>query len=419
MEGSAPAAAESLEARIVAAALELGFCRVGFAPAEPSEQAAKRLHDWLDAGLHGEMAYMPGETDRASPMGLLPNAKSVVVVALSYADERLAVLRRSATAAPPPLTGRIARYAQREDYHRVLRSKLERLGERIESFCERPVARRACVDSAPLLERDFAERAGIGFSAKSTMTIAPGAGSFVLLGELLLDIELEPSRAVRPGCGSCTRCLSACPTSALVTPYVLDARRCISYLTIELKGAIPRALRSLIGDHVFGCDICQDVCPWNHGRRPTTDPELAPRAELQAPALVELLFLTSSGYRKLVRGSALARVSRARLARNAAVALGNSKSSRAEAPLARALLEHSSALVREHAAWALGELGFSLSRGLSALEHAALHDPMNEVRAEATHALERLRARGDAGALASALRHEHAARTVEAGARVS
>jgi epoxyqueuosine reductase len=389
MNTSAQAAPEPLEARILAAAVELGFARAGITSATRSEQAAERLERWLGAGHHGEMQYMTGGLDRSSPTELFEPARSVLVVAMPYGAAPVP-LRRSATgpALAAPLRGYVARYARGEDYHRVLKSKLERLGLAIDALVGRPVGRRACVDSAPLLERDFAERAGLGFAAKSTLTIAPGVGSFFLLGELLLDISLAPTARLSAGCGTCTRCLTACPTGAFVGPYQLDARRCISYLTIELKGSIPYELRRLIGSHVFGCDICQDVCPWNHSRHaPARDPELGSRDALEAPELEALLFLTSSGYRRLVAGTALSRVSRARLARNAAVALGNSRSRAAEAPLSRALNAHPSELVRSHAAWALGELGFPLTLGLDALQQAAAQDSSPEVREEASRAL--------------------------------
>lgn len=389
MTASPEVSPESLEQRILRAARELGFVRAGIAEAQRSEQAAERLAAWLTAGHHGEMQYMAGDLDRASPTALLERVQSVVVVALPYGGAPTP-LRRSATG--PALTGRVARYALGEDYHRVLKAKLERLGAIVDELVGRPVERRACVDSAPLLERDFAVRAGLGFAAKSTLTIVPGVGSFVLLGELLLDLPLRPTvEATTSGCGTCTTCLTACPTGAFTGPYVLDARRCISYLTIELKGSVPRDLRSLIGQHVFGCDICQDVCPWNKTRHAAPrDPELGLRAELAEADLVALLFLTSSGYRKLVRGTALSRVSRARLSRNAAVALGNSHDPAAEAPLSRALSSHFSELVREHAAWALGALGVPLSEGRAALTHAAEHDLSADVRAEARLALDRL-----------------------------
>lgn len=391
MTARTPESPDSLPNRIVRAAIDVGFVRAGIVAFERSEQAAERLQRWLAAGRHGEMDYMNGALDRTLPTPLFESACSVLVVALPYGDKAPVELRKSATgpALPLPLTGKVARYAQGEDYHRVLKSKLERLGVAIDELVGRPVGRRACVDSAPLLERDFAVRAGLGFAAKSTLTIAPGVGSFFLLGELLLELELTPTTAkATAGCGACTRCLTACPTGAFVGPYELDARRCISYLTIELKGAVPRELRPLIGQHVFGCDICQDVCPWNQSRHtPERDPELGRHEALVDPALEELLFLTSSGYRRLVRGTALSRVSRARLGRNAAIALGNSRSAAAEAPLSRALRTHSSELVRAHAAWALAALGLPLASGRDALSHAAEHDESPEVRAEAAIAL--------------------------------
>jgi epoxyqueuosine reductase len=378
---------ESLEQRILAAARDVGFARAGIVRPDRAEQAAERLSAWLAAGHHGEMHYLAGGLDRAAPASLLERVQSVVVVALPYGAPPTP-LRRSATG--PALTGRVAAYALGDDYHRVLKLKLERLGQVIDGLVGRPVERRACVDSAPLLERELAERAGLGFSAKSTLTIVPGVGSYVLLGELLLDLPLTPTTGTAPsGCGTCTECLTACPTGAFVGPHVLDARRCISYLTIELKGSIPRELRRLIGTHVFGCDVCQDVCPWNRSRHaPPRDPELGLRSELAEPGLVDLLFLSSSGYRRLVRGTALARVSRARLARNAAVALGNTRSAAAEAPLSRALESHASALVREHAAWALGALGLPLGEGRAALAKAAEGDVEEEVRTEARLSLE-------------------------------
>jgi epoxyqueuosine reductase len=392
MTAGPASAPETLEQRVLRAALDQGFVRAGLVLPARSEQAADRLARWLEAGHDGEMHYMRGELDRAAPAALLESVKTLLVVALPYGEPLLQARRSRAGAPVTPLTGKVARYAQGEDYHRILKAKLERLGQNIDRLVGRSVTRRACVDSAPLLERDFAVRAGLGFAAKSTLTILPGVGSFVLLGELLLDLELTPTRAEpTSGCGTCTRCLSACPTGAFVGPYELDARRCISYLTIELKGPIPRELRALVGSHVFGCDICQDVCPWNQSRHaPAADTELGARPTLQAPELVSLLFLTSSGYRRLVAGTALSRVSRARLARNAAVALGNSHDPAAEEPLARALDAHSSELVRVHAAWALGALGVPLDAGRRALERAVTHDSSPEVRNEAALALAHL-----------------------------
>jgi epoxyqueuosine reductase len=334
------------------AALSLGFARVGFCPVEPFERARLALADWLSKGRHGDMTYLAGEA-RHDPRQLLPEARSLIVVALPYGGD--------AASAPEarhlPLTGQIARYARGADYHSVLKERLRLLADRCAQLSGRSVLARPCVDTAPLLEREAARRAGIGFTAKSTLTIAPGLGSYVLLGELLIDLELAPDQPLARGCGSCTTCLVACPTGAFVDAYTLDARRCISYLTIELKGPIPRPLRPLIGRWVFGCDVCQEVCPFNQSRRARpADGALAARDRLSEPELASLLHLTASGYRRFVKRSALRRIGRVQLQRNAAVALGNSCAPEAVEPLARSLRESNSALVREHVAWALGRL---------------------------------------------------------------
>jgi epoxyqueuosine reductase len=279
----------------------------------------------------------------------------LIVVALSY--ERGAAAPAAPRSGLLPVTALVARYARGEDYHLVLKDRLRLLADRCAELSGRPVLARPCVDTAPLLEREAARRSGIGFSAKNTMTIAPGLGSYVLLGELLLDLELAPSAPIASGCGSCRSCLDACPTSAFVDAYTLDARRCISYLTIELQGPIPRPLRPAIGRWVFGCDICQEVCPFNHSPKPRPgDPGLAPRASLSDLDLCALLALGSAGHRRLVRRTALKRVSRARLQRNAAVALGNSGEPAVVPALAAALATNPSALVRGHCAWALGRI---------------------------------------------------------------
>jgi epoxyqueuosine reductase len=270
-----------------------------------------------------------------------------------------------------------------------MKQKLELLREECSRLVGRAVRARVCVDTAPLLEHEAARLAGVGFTAKSTLTIVPGVGSFVLLGELLLDVELPPATPVRSGCGSCRACLDACPTGAFVDAHVLDARRCISYLTIENQGPIPRELRAAIGTRVFGCDVCQDVCPFNASERPKSPaPELAPREALSDIDLVGLLELGAAGYRKLVRRTALRRVSVTTLARNAAVALGNSGDPRAKEPLVRALARHKSALVRGHAAWALGRLGAVSDPVVrDALRLASEGDPDTGVRGEAQAAL--------------------------------
>lgn len=392
-----------VRARIREAALELGFARVGFASGEPFAAARPRLQTWLSAGFHGEMTYLEGQEDRCSPESLLPGIKTIVCVALPYGGRPVA-LRRSRNESEP-LVGSVARYAVGNDYHRVLKDKLVVLAEACSRILGRPVVSRACVDTAPLLEREAAARAGIGFVGKSTLVIAPGLGTYFLLGELLLDVDVEAladasGDGARPeaspaatGCGRCTACLDACPTGAFVGPYVLDARRCISYLTIETKGPMPRELRPLVGTRVFGCDVCQDVCPFNASGSPRpAAPELAPRPSLDAPELGGLLELGAADYRKLVRRSALRRVGKHQLKRNAAVALGNTRDPRAVPPLLRSLSREPNSLVRAHVAWALGQVGELGGPGVrEALEKASASDDSPEVRHEAGLALARLR----------------------------
>jgi epoxyqueuosine reductase len=370
---------------IARAAQELGFCRVGFASAEPFTRAREQLTAWLSRGYAGNLNYLASD-DRADPSALLPGAKTIVAVALSYG--RPSTQGRDASR----LEGSVARYAQGEDYHLVVRDKLVLLAARCREILGPEVGTRVCVDTAPLLEHEAARAAGIGFTAKSTLTIVPGAGSMVVLGELLLDVALPPSAPVTAGCGSCRACLDACPTGAFVDAFVLDARRCISYLTIEHQGSIPRELRRPIGTRVFGCDVCQEVCPFNASRLlPERSAELAPRAALDPVDLVSLLELGANSYRKLVKRTALRRASRVTLSRNAAIALGNSGDARAAAPLSRALSQHPSPVVRSHAAWALGELGARAGiEGKLALEHAERDDADAEVREEAALALGRL-----------------------------
>ncbi len=374
-----------LSERIVQVARALGFSRVGFASAQPLEEGRDRLDAFLAAGYDGAMDYL-SEGPRHDPRQLLPEAKSVIVVALSYGN----------TPDPPPrsgaLTGRLARYAQGDDYHLVLKDKLAALERALPELVGHPVRTRACVDTAPLLERELAARAGLGFHGKSTLVIAPGLGSYVLFGELLVDVELEatPPAALPQSCGSCRACLDACPTQAFVAPHLLDARRCVSYLTIEATGAIPAELRRGLGDRVFGCDACQEVCPYNQGASAQKAPNLlSPRPDRAELDLVALLELGSAGYRKLARRTALRRVNRVTLQRNAAIALGNSGSAAAVAPLVSALENNPSALVRSHAAWALGELAPELDpASRAALRRAAESDGDGDVRAEARAALE-------------------------------
>jgi epoxyqueuosine reductase len=345
---------------IAAIATELGFHRAAIIPIE-----APRRHEiyqsWLAAGNAGEMAYLSEAAhveQRADLRTLLCDAKSLVVVALAYD-------RVDPIVPEGRLRGRIARYARGEDYHLVMRDKLVLLADRVARELGRPVASRPCVDSAPVLEREWAERGGLGFVAKNTMLIAPGLGSYVVLGELLVDVELAPTaraEPAKPRCGSCRACLDACPTGAFVDQYVLDARKCISYLTIENEGPIPVELRPAIGTWVFGCDICQEVCPFNAGAGEVSQAMLRPRsAEHALPDLIALATKNTNQLRQFVKRTALRRVSRESLLRNVAVALGNTGSADAIAALEH-LLAHNSALVREHAQWALDRLRSSLAQ---------------------------------------------------------
>jgi epoxyqueuosine reductase len=358
---------------VIALARELGFSRAAIIPIE-----APRRHDvfrrWLVAGHGADMAYLsrPDHVEpRADLRSLLADAMTLIVVALPYD-------RQDPIPAGSLLRGRIARYARGEDYHLVMRDKLVELADRVSQALGRPVASRPCVDSAPVLEREWAERGGLGFIAKNTMLIAPGLGSYVVLGELLLDVELPataPAMPPKPRCGSCTACLDRCPTSAFVDAYVLDARRCISYLTIEHHGVIPRELRPKMGTWVFGCDVCQEVCPFNAGAGAPHEPLLTPRSTEHAlPDLVALSSMNTNQMRHLVKRTALRRVPRDVLLRNVAIALGNTGSPDA-VPALTLLLSHRSPLVRLHAVWALGHLGAS---GVL----ASHHDDDVDVKAE-------------------------------------
>jgi epoxyqueuosine reductase len=421
---------EQLRDFIVAAAGQRGFHRVAITPVTPPRRY-QAYQSWLARDMHGGMGYMAADahvTGRSDLRELLGSARSVVVVALAYAKHggvpagAGAIAGPGAVAAPGavagagaiatpgaiagpaeagapdepdepdvPIRGFVARYARGRDYHGVLKERLWSLAGAIGAFAGRDVAARPCVDSAPVLERDLAEAAGLGFTGKNTMLITPGLGSYTLLGELLLDVEVAPTpvveRDVKQRCGTCRACLDACPTQAFPAPFVLDARRCVSYLTIEHRGAIEPALRPGLGTMVFGCDVCQDACPFNARapERHAPDPDLAPRAhDSGAPDLLRLLALGANQYRRHVEGTALRRASREQLVRNVCVALGNAGDARAVPALAR-LLADRSAVVRGHAAWALGQLGAA-----DALAEALAHerDPavQDELRAALTQA---------------------------------
>jgi epoxyqueuosine reductase len=340
----------ALSSRIKQEAGRLGFELVGISPLKPPPHE-QSFAQWLREGFAGELDYMQRtEPLRRDPHTLVPWAVSIISVGMNYYTS----FSRPEPSHEPK--GWISRYAWGDDYHDLMKRKLEALLERVRESHDGPVEGRAFVDSGPVLERDFAGVAGIGWIGKNTQLISPKKGSWFFLGELFLNLPLAYDRPLRDRCGKCELCLKACPTGAFIGPYLLDARRCISYLTIELKGSMPRQLRPLVGNHVFGCDICQDVCPYNVKAQPTEEPAYRPRPGLHAPELIPLLSLSEAEFRRRFRGSPVLRAKRRGFLRNVAVALGNIKSREAIPALIHALNDEEP-LVRGHAAWALGQIG--------------------------------------------------------------
>ncbi|MFV0275945.1 MAG: tRNA epoxyqueuosine(34) reductase QueG [Parahaliea sp.] len=330
-------------------ARELGFQQVGIADVDLGEHR-NYLQKWLDAGYHGSMDYMARHgRKRSRPEQLVPDTCRVISLRMDYhsADTQpLAVLN-------DPELAYISRYTLGRDYHKLVRKRLAQLARRIETGAGGGQFR-AFVDSAPVLERAIAEHAGLGWIGKNTMLINERAGSWFFLGEIYTDLPLPASAPrTRKHCGSCSACLDLCPTGAFVGPFRLDARRCISYLTIEHPGSIDPQLRPLMGNRVFGCDDCQLVCPWNKFAQPTGEGDFRPRHQLDAPALVELFLWDEATYLARTEGSALRRIGHERWLRNLAVALGNAPTAPHIVAALRQRQEHPSALVREHVAWAL------------------------------------------------------------------
>lgn len=363
----------SLTEEIKAHATYLGFDLSGVTTAEPPRHG-EYYAKWIEQGMAGEMAYLGRQIEkRQDPGQILPNARSLVVVAMNYRcpdpDPVPGGAPGDTHRGTPGDThrGKIARYARGDDYHDVMKAKLQELLGFIRERAGRPVEGRVYVDTGPVLEREFAVRAGLGWFGKHTNLIHKRVGSWLLIGEILLDIDLDPDRATADHCGTCTRCIEACPTEAIVEPYVVDSRRCISYHTIELKGAIPLEYRAAMGDRVFGCDDCQDVCPWNRRAPETGHSAFISRPWNEAPGLIEMLGLTPEEFRTRFRGSPVKRTKRRGLMRNAAVALGNTKDPEAIPALADSLGDDEP-LVRGHAAWALGNIGGV--RALAVLEQA-------------------------------------------------
>lgn len=346
------AQAGELARQIKAWGLELGFQQVGISDTALDEHES-RLLAWLDAGRHGEMDYMARHgTRRSRPAELHPGTLRVISVRMDYQPPEA---RESWSVIHDPALGFISRYALGRDYHKVLRNRLQQLATRIEAEIG-PFGYRAFVDSAPVLEKALAEKAGLGWIGKHTNLLSREAGSWFFLGELYTDLPLPPDPPGEAHCGTCTACIDVCPTRAIVAPYELDARLCISYLTIELKGAIPEPLRPLLGNRIYGCDDCQLVCPWNRFARLSAEPDFRARHGLDSPDLAELLAWDEATFLARTEGSAIRRIGHERWLRNVAVALGNGEARPESIGILESRTGHPSPLVREHAGWALARL---------------------------------------------------------------
>jgi epoxyqueuosine reductase len=338
----------SLAARIKGWGAELGFQAVGIADADLCA-AEPRLAEWLQRGWHGEMDYMARHgVTRARPAALIPGTVRVISCRMNYsasdADERAALAERA--------QAYVARYARGRDYHTLVRSRLQKLCDRIEQDAG-PFGYRVFADSAPVLEVELAARAGIGWRGKNTLLLSRDAGSYFFLGEIYTSLPLPIDAPAAEHCGTCRACIDVCPTQAIRAPYELDARRCISYLTIEHKSAIPEELRPLIGNRVYGCDDCQIFCPWNSFAQPSPEDDFRVRNGLDRTTLVEFFAWTEQEFDVKMRGSAIRRIGYERWLRNLAVGLGNAPSSPEVVEALRGRAAHPSALVREHVEWAL------------------------------------------------------------------
>lgn len=330
--------------RVLALAGSLGLSRAGIARLRTLPDGAA-LRQFVAEGRHGTMAWMERGAERRADTAVgFPWARSVVVAALNYAP---------AEEPPHPAgTGRVARYARGEDYHAVLGGKLEQLAEALRAG---GVEARAVVDTAPIMEKPWARESGVAWIGKNTNAIDPRLGSWFCLGAVLVAADLEPDLPAPDHCGSCTLCLDACPTQALTEPYRIDGSRCISYLTIEHRGPVDPGLRKGLGGWVFGCDICQEVCPWNREAPPATEPGFAPKPGLSAPSLGEWIGLQEEAYRLLTRGTAVRRAKRGMLRRNAALAAGNT-GDRSSIPALKLAAQDADPMIAEAAMWALRKL---------------------------------------------------------------
>ena len=375
----------NLKEKIKAEAGRLGFTLIGFTNLEPPQSIQAYL-DWIDRGLYAEMEYLarPAAVEkRADPTKIMPQAKSLICLGMRYPSP-------ASTPAPPAVEGphgRLASYAWGQDYHLVIPPKLEQLAVFIEHELGRRIDRKAYTDTGPILERDLAQRAGLGWIGKNSCLINPSSGSYYLLAELFVDVEFEiDAPFLNDHCGTCTRCIDACPTGCILPNRTLDSRRCISYLTIENKGPVEKELRPKLGEWVFGCDICQQVCPWNirFAAQPG-EPEFSGQTKTARPGLIEELRLTPHEFNQKFKNSPVQRARRRGYLRNIAVALGNSGDEKAVPALAECLLNEPEPLVRTHAAWALGRIQTRSAK--AALQKARLKEANREVLDEIEDAL--------------------------------
>ena len=341
---------ETLEQRLKAQARGLGFAACAIARADAAPQAGRRLREWLDAGRHGDMLWMEDRAEqRASPVGLWPDVRSVIMLGMSYAPSRdpLAL-------ADVGDRGRISVYAQGRDYHDVVKKGLKALARWLVE--QQQGALKVFVDTAPVMEKPLAQAAGLGWQGKHSNLVSRAHGSWLFLGAVYSEIALQPDAAEADHCGSCSACQTACPTDAFPAPYVVDARRCISYLTIEHKGPIPVELRGGIGNRIYGCDDCLAVCPWNKfADTAAANKAFIGRAELAAPALADILSLDDAAFREIFSGSPIKRIGRGRMVRNAAIAAGNSRD-KALLNQLQPLTTDADPVVAEAAAWAIERL---------------------------------------------------------------
>lgn len=342
--------ATDARSRIRAKALEIGFDAVGFAPAHLGPEVRAKLDAFLAAGMHGEMGWMAERVEqRAHPQGLWPEAVSVISLGMNYGPESdpLSILQQ-------PDRGGISVYARHKDYHDIVKKRLKMLARwMVDEW--RGSELKVFVDTAPVSEKPLAQQAGIGWQGKHTNIVSRKFGSWLFLGEIYTTLELEPSGAEGDHCGKCTRCLTACPTEAFVGPYRLDARRCISYLTIEHKGPIPEEFRARMGNRIYGCDDCLSVCPWNKFASHGKEPGLIAREDLNAPKLAELAMLDDAAFRALFSGSPVKRIGRDRFVRNVLIAIGNSGQPALREVAAR-LCDDPAEVVADAARWAMARL---------------------------------------------------------------